>query len=91
MYKLYYSRKFKRDYKRIKKNSNFKLNKFEIILDILIDTGDLGNQFKNHRLKGIFQNCFDCHIQPDVLLVYKIYHEEKIINLLRIGSHSNLF
>ncbi|MBO5004080.1 MAG: type II toxin-antitoxin system YafQ family toxin [Clostridia bacterium] len=33
----------------------------------------------------------ECHIQPDVLLEYKKNHNELILLLLSIGSHSDLF
>ncbi|EHD78403.1 DNA damage inducible protein [Streptococcus pneumoniae 459-5] len=38
-----------------------------------------------------FQGVRECHIQPDWLLVYKVDKEELILNLLRTGSHSDLF
>ena len=91
MYKLRYSRRFKKDFKKINKNPEFKPEKLVKILDLLVTKGALGNLYKNHKLKGIFQDCFDCHIQPDVLLIYKIYPKNKVISLLRIGSHSDLF
>jgi len=45
----------------------------------------------NHRLAGEFKECFECHIKPDVLLIYKIEKSEIIILLLRIGSQAELF
>jgi len=33
----------------------------------------------------------ECHIEPDWLLVYKVYRETLILKLIRTGSHSDLF
>ncbi|EJG57729.1 DNA damage inducible protein [Streptococcus pneumoniae 2072047] len=38
-----------------------------------------------------FQGVRECHTQPDWLLVYKVDKSELILNLLRTGSHSDLF
>ena len=36
-------------------------------------------------------NVRECHIQPDWLLIYKIYKDSLILKLIRTGSHSDLF
>ena len=33
----------------------------------------------------------ECHIEPDWLLVYKVYRDTLILKLIRTGSHSDLF
>lgn len=33
----------------------------------------------------------ECHIQSDWLLVYKVVHETLVLQLIRTGSHSDLF
>ncbi|PUB92303.1 type II toxin-antitoxin system mRNA interferase toxin, RelE/StbE family, partial [Helicobacter pylori] len=40
-------------------------------------------------LKGVWKPYRECHIKPDVLLVYLVKDDELI--LLRLGSHSELF
>lgn len=90
MLDLKYSSHFKRDLKSLTKNKDLLLE-LENILDILISEQKLPVKNKNHQLKGEFKECFECHIKPDVLLIYKKDKKEKTINLFRIGSHSNLF
>ena len=46
---------------------------------------------KPHPLTGNYKACLECHIEPDFLLIWKQYDEEKLIVLERIGSHSELF
>ena len=43
---------------------------------------------KKNMLKGEYKGCMECHIEGDFLL---IWIDGEIIDLLRIGSHSELF
>ncbi|MDD4358244.1 MAG: type II toxin-antitoxin system YafQ family toxin [Candidatus Pacebacteria bacterium] len=90
MLKIKYSNKFKKNLKHYEYNSNI-IKELETILNILTDGGRLPFKNSNHSLSGEFKGCFECHIKPDVLLIYKIKKEESIILLLRIGSHSEIF
>ncbi len=87
---LKYSGQFKKDLKRYKHN-NAVLKDLEKVLDILIKGEILPSKYLNHRLMGEFKDCFECHIRPDILLIYKIKEQEITILLLRIGSHSDIF
>ncbi|RLC02570.1 MAG: hypothetical protein DRI57_29950 [Deltaproteobacteria bacterium] len=40
-------------------------------------------------MKGDYKRCYDCHIRPDRILIYRI--EEEIIQFVRTGSHADLF
>jgi mRNA interferase YafQ len=44
---------------------------------------------RNHKLKGEYIGYWECHIEPDWLLVYK--KTETHIIFARTGSHSDLF
>ncbi|MEI7620679.1 MAG: type II toxin-antitoxin system YafQ family toxin [Candidatus Falkowbacteria bacterium] len=90
MFILRYSNRFKKDLKLYKHNQAV-LFELEKILDILIKGENLPLKNYNHRLMGEFKDCFECHVKPDILLVYKIEKLEVIILLLRIGSHSEIF
>lgn len=46
---------------------------------------------KPHILIGQYKGCWECHIKPDFLLIWKQNDEKKIIVLYRLGSHSELF
>jgi mRNA interferase YafQ len=81
---------FKRDFKLYKHNKVV-LEELDKVLDYLARGIRLPVKNVNHCLVGEFKDCFDCHIKPDVLLVYKIKKAETTILLLRIGSHSEIF
>lgn len=91
MYHLNFSRRFKKDYKKIRKNSLFQKERFEKILSLLLSEQSLPIQYRNHALTAEYIGYFECHIQPDILLVYEIDQVQKMIYLIRIGSHSELF
>lgn len=46
-------------------------------------------KYRPHKLTGEWQGCWECHIEPDWLLIYR-YNEDELI-LLRTGTHSDLF
>jgi mRNA interferase YafQ len=50
----------------------------------------LPNKLRDHDLIGNWSEHRECHIKPDVLLIYKKPNPE-ILRLARLGSHSDLF
>jgi mRNA interferase YafQ len=90
MYALKYSTRFKRDLKKFKNNRAL-LRELERVLDLLTAGRKLPANYAEHRLLGEFKDCRECHLWPDVLLIYKIEKGELLILLLRIGSHADLF
>ena len=49
--------------------------------------------YKNHLLINdrYYKDCYECHIEPDWLLIYKYDNNKLILILVETGSHSNLF
>ena len=90
MFVLKFSSRFKKDLKSYKHDKQL-LEELETVLNILVKGKDLPIKYHNHPLIGEFKGCFECHIKPDVLLIYKLEKTELTISLLRIGSHSDLF
>lgn len=46
---------------------------------------------KEHALKGDYKGCLECHIEPDWLLIYIVDGKEKLLMLVRTGTHADLF
>jgi len=92
MYTLIISTKFKKDLKKIKKNPSDEAI-VRIILKTLQQKGVEGIpiQMKPHKLRGNFKNNWECHIKPDLLIIWFQIENPKKINLIRIGTHSDLF
>ncbi|GAA6812442.1 type II toxin-antitoxin system mRNA interferase toxin, RelE/StbE family [Helicobacter pylori] len=86
MLKLNLKKSFQKDFDKLLLNGfdDSVLNK--VILS-LRKKEPLDPQFKDHALKDFRE----CHLQPDLLLVYQIKKQENTLFLVRLGSHSELF
>ncbi|MDO4216037.1 MAG: type II toxin-antitoxin system YafQ family toxin [Bacteroidales bacterium] len=90
MYSVIYTGQFKKSLKRcVKRGLDIKV--FTDTLDILQATGTLPPSYKAHRLYGDYAGCWECHMQPDWLLVWRQNDEELELLLIDTGSHSDLF
>jgi len=92
MYKLIPTTKFKKDLKKVK-NSEIDFKITSHFLKVLQMKGVNGVPVKMnpHRLKGIFKDNWECHLKPDLLIIWFQVENPKTIKLIRIGSHSDLF
>ena len=90
MYALEFTNQYLKDLKlaRKRKLDESKLN--DLILLLLSDS-NLPPKYKDHMLTGNLKGLSECHISPDWLLIYEIDTIEKIIKLIRTGSHSDLY
>ena len=83
-----YTNQFKRDLRLMVKRSKH-ADKFKIVAEHLIRQQPLEPRLRNHRLSGEYQGRWECHLEPDWLLVYKL--SETTIVFERTGTHSDLF
>lgn len=60
------------------------------ILNCLCKDLELPQKYKDHSLTGELKGFRDCHIKPDLVLIY-FKNGEDYLQLVRIGSHSQLF
>ena len=90
MYEIEYTNSFKKDYKRILKRGCDASLLFGLI-EQLMNVGQVNLKYKPHKLLGKYSGYWECHIQPDWLLIWSINEEEKQISLLYTGIHSDLF
>lgn len=86
---LHYSTQYKKDFKRYR-NQPGKLQKLLEVLRLLENEKTLPPEFKPHFLAGDYKGCMECHIEGDLLLIW-MDADENIIDLIRLGSHSELF
>lgn len=92
MREIDYSSQFERDYRReIKSFKNRDLDKtLTLIVDLLSNDLPLPRKHHDHPLKGEYVGTRECHIKPDLLLIY-FKTEKVLLTLVRMGSHSELF
>ena len=89
-YIIRYSSNFKKAYKRCKKRGLDMLLIKEVIR-ILSEEGKLPPTYHAHTLQGKYKDLWECHIQPDWLLVWEQNDKEFILYFLSTGTHSDLF
>lgn len=59
------------------------------IFGILTKGGILPEKYRDHQLTGQLREFRECHIKPDLLLMYAVQESE--LYLARLGTHSDLF
>ena len=82
---------FRRDYKREAKGSNRQTLANELIAIITDPANDqsLPEKNRDHALSGDWKDHRDCHIRPDLVLIYR-KPDNAVLQLVRLGSHSQL-
>ncbi|MDL2268395.1 type II toxin-antitoxin system YafQ family toxin [Desulfosarcina sp. OttesenSCG-928-A07] len=80
---------FKRDFKREKKTDRQLEDILGPALSALIKDIPLAAKYRDHALTGDWQPNRDCHIKPDLVLVYQKPDEDTLL-LVRLGSHAEL-
>ena len=88
-YQLDYTTAFSRDLKRIKKRG-YDIARLEKVVNIIQAGEPLDARYKDHALTGNWGGYRECHIQPDWLLVYRVYEDRLLLVLTRTGTHSDL-
>ncbi|HET9099411.1 MAG TPA: type II toxin-antitoxin system YafQ family toxin [Acidobacteriaceae bacterium] len=83
---------FKKDYKRVKatpRHRNIEMLLEEIVRPLALDRS-LVEKHSDHALAGEWKDHRECHLKPDLLLIYT-KPDAETLRLVRLGSHSDLF
>ncbi len=87
-YSVFRTTSFKKAFKKLtSKNQNAIL----VVIEKLANGQILEAKYKDHLLSSNFKGCRECHIKPDLLLIYRIKDEIMELALVETGSHSSLF
>ena len=90
MYSVEYTKRFEKDVKRcVKRGLN--ISKLQAAAYLLADTGTLPVQYKPHKLTGNYAGCWECHIEPNWLLVWEQDDFKLTLLFLHTGTHSDIF
>jgi len=86
-----YTNRFKRDYKREKSGRHGGTLDVELmaLVDLLAADTPLPRRNFDHPLSGEWKDHRDCHIKPDLVLIYR-KPDARSLELVRLGSHSEL-
>jgi mRNA interferase YafQ len=82
---------FKRDYKREKKGQYRTTLEVDLalVIEALAHDVPLEPRYRDHALSGNWADHRDCHVKPDLVLIYR-KPDENLLQLVRLGSHSEL-
>ena len=82
---------FKKDYKREAKGQHRATLDADLmqVLSLLVNDRPLPEKMRDHALAGEWKDHRDCHIRPDLVLIYRVPDAERL-ELVRLGSHSEL-
>ena len=67
------------------------LSHIQEAISILAETGSLPDKYRPHKLSGKFTGQWECHIEPDWLMVWEQNDKELNLLFLYTGTHSDLF
>jgi len=90
MYEIEYTNSFKKDYKRILKRG-YNIELLTELFEQLMMLGNVKAIYKPHKLFGKYAGYWECHIQPDWLLIWEVNELEQCVILHFTGTHSDLF
>ena len=82
------TRRFERDLKLVKKRGK-NLDKLWAVVERLQSGDPLDPRNRPHRLSGDWSPHWECHIEPDWLLI-RLATDDALV-LTRTGTHSDLF
>lgn len=85
MRKLERTNQFKRDFK---KHGELDSSMIEVLYKLINDEV-LPDKYHDHALTGDLKDVRDCHIRPDLVLLYRLVNDD-VLQLVRLGSHSEL-
>ncbi len=90
MYHLEYTNKFKREYKLAIKRG-YKEALIQKVISSIAQKLPLPAKNKAHKLTGNYNDCWECHIQPDWLLIWQVNEATDTLILISTGTHADLF
>jgi mRNA interferase YafQ len=90
MYKILYTTQFKKSLKLCAKRG-LSIDNIHKVIDILSREGKLPYEYRPHRLSGKYKGFWECHIEPDWLLIWDQNDRELTLLLVDTGTHSDLF
>lgn len=85
------TRQYEKSFKKLKHSGKFDETKLNKAIDTLCLGEKLDSSYQDHVLHGEYDGYRECHVQGDILLIYKIEGKKLVLVLFDIGSHSELF
>ena len=85
-----FTKQFSRDLKRAVRRGK-SMEKITSVIDLLCAQEPLPPSLHDHPLSGNYAGFRDCHVEPDLVLIYRIIQDQLQLVCVRLGTHSDLF
>jgi len=90
-YEVVTTRAYRRALKKFIRSGLFKKDELDTIV-LRLSAGEiLEARYKDHELQGEWKGHRECHVRPDLLLIYRKEEDVLVLVLADLGSHSDLF
>ena len=90
MIRIVSGKRFRKDVEVMRRRGK-DLRKLRRWLELLTKGDPLPASYRDHPLKGTFQDARDSHLEPDWLVIYVLAPKTPEIRLIRTGNHQDLF
>ncbi len=91
VYEVVQTKRFKTAYKCVKQLKSFKKEVFVEVVTTLASGKKLSAKYRDHKLTGNLKDFRECHLAPDILLLYQIDDDLLVLVLVSVGNHAQLF
>lgn len=88
VYKIATTKRFDKEYAKLSPSDREIVKK---VINRLAKDEILEPKYKDHPLKGDYLGFRDCHLKPDLVLIYSKKKDALLLTAFRINSHSELF
>lgn len=88
------SASFKKDFKRVlaaPRHARDAAQLLQGVLVLLVEDKPMPENCRDHALIGNWNDHRECHIKPDLLMIYRQPEDSGVLELVRLGSHAELF
>lgn len=91
MYTIGESKKFRKAVKKLLRSGRIAREDIQNVVEELANGKLLAPKYKDHELRGEYKGIRECHIESDLLLMYRVDGQNLVLILVNLGSHSELF
>lgn len=89
-----YTKAFLKDWERLSNSGRYDMQRLKRAMLLLVANDEpFGPEWRDHPLKGEWQDARECHIGGDFLLIYRVAEQGKtgLVVFVRAGTHADLF
>ena len=86
-----HSKAYRKAYRKISESGRFPKKELDSVIDELASGKKLDASYRDHELSGELIGHRECHLRPDLLLIYRLENNNLVLVLVNLGSHTDLF